>query len=121
MTKKCNFICPICGIHHLKDPDNLLDYADTEWGVILQSFCQECGRMEPLIQGYRLNKKILRTYAIRIAMKFGLDFDRCKKIAKESDGVDYIESFSKDLSLTPEQVSSAIRWRGHKRNKSPAD
>jgi hypothetical protein len=71
--------------------------------------------MEPLIQGYRLNKKILRNYALRLAMHFGLDFDKCVEVAKKSDGVDYIEHFSNLLNLTPEEVTSAIRWRGHKK------
>lgn len=118
--KKINFVCPICGIHHMKDAGNLQDYANTEWGVVLlQSFCPECGRMEPLLMGYRLNKKILRNYAVKIAMRFGLDFDKCKKVASTSDGVDYIEHFSKQLELTQHEVKEAIRWHGHKRNKLP--
>ena len=119
--KKVNFVCPICGVHHMKDAGNLLDYANTEWGVVLlQSFCPECGRMEPLLMGYRLNKKILRNYAIKIAMRFGLDFDKCKKVANNTPrDANFVEYFSKQLKLTQYEVEKAIRWHGHKRHKLP--
>jgi len=107
---KCMYVCPTCKKNHLKDDSgNSGDWHNTEWGVILQSFCPECGKMEPLIYGERVSQRKLKGLATRIAMKFGRDFDTCRSIAKESDGVDYIQDFSSKLGLTHKEVSSVTK------------
>lgn len=108
MTTKINFLCPSCGIHHIKDRDCSGDWYNTEWGVVLQSFCPKCGKMEPLVSGTRYSRRQVRYFAVRIAMNFNLDFDECKQLARKSDGVDVVSLFSNYFNLSPKLVSLVI-------------
>jgi len=48
--KKCEYICPNCGVHFLRDSSCSGDYYPTTLGIVLQSYCPLCGEMEPLVE-----------------------------------------------------------------------
>lgn len=48
--RKCEFICPNCGVHFLRDEACSGDYHSTIYGIVLQSYCPICGEMEPLVE-----------------------------------------------------------------------
>lgn len=48
--KKCEYICPNCGVHFLRDSHCSGDYHPTIFGIVLQSYCPVCGDMEPIVE-----------------------------------------------------------------------
>lgn len=108
MTIVIKFICPICKVHHHKNRNCTGDWHNTEWGVVLQSYCPVCGRMEPLIEGERMSNNHMKRCSVRIAREFDLSFSECKRLAKGSDGVDFVHLFSTEFNLRPEQITSAM-------------
>ena len=48
--KICEYICPNCGVHFLRDANCSGDYHPTIYGIVLQSYCPVCGEMEPIVE-----------------------------------------------------------------------
>jgi len=80
--------CPDCGGKHYIDPLNLNDYAETVEGFVHQSFCGDCGLMQPNLRediSFITNDEVIsrglkKKVAMRIGRSHGIENHLSKKL-----------------------------------------
>ncbi len=102
-----NHNCPICGERLHINRSNGGDWFSTIIGFVCQSYCTNCGVMEPLVEDDRefamtfLSNNCKRKVAIRLATKFGFHYEETKEVAKSivaNDEYSFSETFAIEIS-----------------------
>ena len=108
--KKGNRIkCKICGEYLRKDPHCNGDYYPVEAGIILMSYCPNCGLMRPNVKDsdmiFGVNKK--KQMARKTSLTFKLGFKETQEKAlsiKSTVPREVINTFSEEVNLPPEVI-----------------
>ena len=104
--------CSYCGNKLLKDKDISGDFYPVNHCIILMSFCPNCGRMKPLMQGSdMLSNRKKRRMAIKIATHFDLGFNEITNIALESEAdncIDFFKDIEKKTDIPLKEIKLVL-------------